>query len=92
MSERDDNLALVSLGFDVAALRGSAVGRHLFERARDERAAALEGLAYTDPNDAKAIRDQQDIVHILDTIMRWLDEAEQAGANAETLLREQDSD
>jgi hypothetical protein len=90
MNEREELLAAVGLAEAIIALRGSAVGRHLYDRAEAERQDALEALAYTSPEDVIAIRGAQSVVLVVDTIMRWLDEAEQAGDNAESLLRDQD--
>jgi len=84
--EMDPRLTEVQLGIEVEAFLNSPVGRHLAQRAEDERERALEALAVSDAEDAKAIRELQTRVWRASSISAWLAAAIEASAHAEAEL------
>lgn len=78
----------VALGLDVEAFLQGPVGRYLINRAETERAVALEALKDVDAEDAKAIRNYQHQIGIIDAIQQWLADAIADGRNAEQQLYE----
>lgn len=81
----------VQFGIEVEAFLGSPLGKYLVGRAEEERDAALEEFKKADVADASLMRDIQNRVWRAEQFQTWLAEIVQAGWNAETLMKQQES-
>jgi hypothetical protein len=85
-SELRELYATVELGLDVQAFLRTPVGKYLWQRASDERVDALADLVDVSPADTEAVRALQSTIKRADSILFWLNEAIEAGKNAEAQL------
>lgn len=76
------------LGMDVSAFKRSPVGKYLLARANEEYSDALAELAEVNPTDAEKIRALQSDIKRCVTLEAWLEEAIEAGRNAEEALQQ----
>lgn len=88
---QDDLVKEVTFGIEVEAFLQSRIGRHLIGLAEGERDAALEEFKTADTSDAKAMAALQNRVWRAESFQTWLAEIVQAGWNAETLMKQQES-
>jgi len=84
--DRGGMFAKVELQFDMQAFVQSTVGRYLVGAAERDRAAALEELATTNPDDPNQIRDLQQRVAVVDAWQGWIADAITEGKVAQQQL------
>lgn len=84
-------LAEVELGLDVEQFMQSKVGRYLVGRAMHEADQATEQLKTADPENSKEIRRLQNEIYRSNQVIEWLNEALQAGKNAEEQIHQNEA-
>ena len=79
-------MRVAAFGEDVEVFLHTEIGKYLIGRAEEQRGIALEALAQVDPENPKAIRDQQFRIMVADSIQTWLAEAITDSRNAKQIL------
>lgn len=91
--ENDPLMRAVSLGVEVQHfIDFDPVGKHLIERAHQDRINALEALATTEPSDVQGITALQWQAKIPDLFLSWLDQTLSAASAAEETIRLEEAD
>lgn len=78
-------------GFDVDQFLRSPIGQYLLRKAAEERIDAIADLVEVAPNDCEAVRALQSTIKRADSLLFWLNDAIQAGKNAEHQLDPRDT-
>jgi hypothetical protein len=91
-SELGEMYRTVEFGLDVEQFLKSPIGRYLLKKAGEERIDALADLVAVSPGDPEQIRALQSIIKRADSLLFWLNDAIQAGKNAEAQLDPRESE
>jgi hypothetical protein len=78
--------ATVEFGLDMDQFIKSPIGQYLLRKAGEERIDALADLVEVSPADSERIRALQSIIKRADSLLFWINDAIQAGKNAEMQL------
>ena len=76
-----------TIGLEAEVFMKSDLGRYLQGVSEQEVNSYKEQLAWTDPEDAKAIREIQTKIHVAKTCLVWLEEAITRSYEAEEQLK-----
>lgn len=87
---REQTVKEIAIGLDAERFMQSDLGRYLLGRAQANVEEAMEGLKVADPDNAKEVRDLQNIVMVNEYFLYWLGEAITQGRAAEELLSQQE--
>jgi hypothetical protein len=84
--------ATVEFGLDVDQFLKSPIGQYLLRKAAEERIDALADLVEVSPADPEQVRALQSVIKRADSLLYWLNDAIQAGRNAESQLDTRESE
>lgn len=91
-AELGELYSTVEFGLDVDQFLKSPIGQYLLRKAAEERIDALADLVAVSPCDPEQIRALQSIIKRADSLQFWLNDAIQAGKNAEAQLDPRESE
>lgn len=89
MNEREVLEAEVSFGIEVETFFASNIGKYLLARSEEEVNKAVEALKDVNPDNARAIRQLQDVIKRNEGVERWLAEIIQGGRDARVQIDEE---
>lgn len=87
LTEEEELYARAAFGKNIEAFWDSDVGKYLHTRAQECYTAAVERLKSVDAEDAKAIRNAQNDVHVAEWFTQWLQQGVQDGLRALQLVQ-----
>lgn len=90
--EQQDLRRRLGTALDVEQFKASPVGKYLVQRCDEERDTAYQDLAKVDPEDASAVREAQNRVHMANTFFTWLLEATHDGQEALRVMESRETD
>jgi hypothetical protein len=87
---RDQTVKEIALGLDAEKFIATDLGRYMLQRAEGNVEEAVEALKAVNPENAKEVRDLQNIIMVNEYFLYWLADAVTQGKAAEEILNQQE--